>query len=459
MNSTKNVIQFIVASFLCLFLLSIIIEINQTSNEYLKNISILSDILPKKTTKNTNESSILKEIDTTALESVNKDFKDSSTSFSYFTKPHQISNCTIDTNEIVLPHFMNVLTQQISSAPQKKIRIAYLGDSMIEGDLVSQTLRKLLQQKFGGNGVGFVSITSLVANFRQTVKHSFSPNWIESNFKRKVSNAPLFLSGKVFNSKGYNWVEYEDKSLNYPIKNAINKYLITGYKPTNAQVLVNKIYTAAPSKQSINKIAIDKSLNTKIKIETTDSQLPFYGISFETEDGIIVDNLSFRGLAGFEYNNIDTNFLKSIQETFQYDLIIMQFGVNVLNLPTNNQFGWYQKSMINAISRLKYCFPNSEFLLIGAADKAFKYKNGYQTALGMDSLIAAQQKIAFATKTAFYNTYATMGGSSSMVKWVNQNPSFATKDYTHLTFKGSEFLGNSIYTAIMYEFEKASKNK
>ena len=47
-----------------------------------------------------------------------------------------------------------------------KIRIAYLGDSMIEGDLITQTLRELLQKEYGGQGVGFLPIFSNVVVFR-----------------------------------------------------------------------------------------------------------------------------------------------------------------------------------------------------------------------------------------------------------------------------------------------------
>src|SRR5258705_6549919 len=48
---------------------------------------------------------------------------------------------------------------------RKRTRIAYFGDSQVEGDLVTSELRALLQGKFGGKGVGFVPITSVVAGF------------------------------------------------------------------------------------------------------------------------------------------------------------------------------------------------------------------------------------------------------------------------------------------------------
>ena len=39
---------------------------------------------------------------------------------------------------------------------------------MIEGDLMSMTLRTMLQNKFGGRGIGFMPITS-ITNFLEKI--------------------------------------------------------------------------------------------------------------------------------------------------------------------------------------------------------------------------------------------------------------------------------------------------
>jgi hypothetical protein len=187
--------------------------------------------------------------------------------------------------------------------------------------------------------------------------------------------------------------------------------------------------------------------------------LPFYGISIETNDGVIVDNFSFRGLGGFEFMNIDSSFLKQVAATQPYDLIIMQYGVNLLNHPNNNSFGWYYKAMFSCINKLKSCFKGTDFLLVSSADKSFKYSNGTHTAIGMDSLIATQERIAFDSKIAFFNTYSSMGGYNSMVNWANGNPQLAAKDYTHLNAKGAEVLGTGIYNAFMFEVGKIERQK
>lgn len=53
------------------------------------------------------------------------------------------------------------------------MRIAVFGDSFIEADIFTADLREMLQKRFGGCGVGFVTITSMTSGYRPTVRHSF----------------------------------------------------------------------------------------------------------------------------------------------------------------------------------------------------------------------------------------------------------------------------------------------
>ena len=104
---------------------------------------------------------------------------------------------------------------ELKKKKRRKIRIAYFGDSMIEGDLITEDLRKQLQDIFGGSGVGFVPVTSVVAGFRITVTHTFSDNWTDVNFKSDdKSGANLFISGHSFFGGQNNWVDY--KAVNHP---------------------------------------------------------------------------------------------------------------------------------------------------------------------------------------------------------------------------------------------------
>ena len=59
----------------------------------------------------------------------------------------------------------------------RPVRIAFLGDSFIEGDIVVADFRSEMQKAFGGRGIGFVPVTSVAAQYRPTVEQR-SEGWI-----------------------------------------------------------------------------------------------------------------------------------------------------------------------------------------------------------------------------------------------------------------------------------------
>ena len=95
-----------------------------------------------------------------------------------------------------LSHFFESLNTL--KTKKHKTRIAYFGDSMIEGDLISQDLRECMQDLFGGNGVGYLPVTSIVSGFRTSVMHSFD-GWTTHNLLENIpSNHALGIAGYCF---------------------------------------------------------------------------------------------------------------------------------------------------------------------------------------------------------------------------------------------------------------------
>lgn len=134
--------------------------------------------------------------------------------------PHFVDFSSKETDQSLEQFFKKL--QALKKGKRKKVRIGYFGDSMIEGDLITQNIRQILQSNYGGHGVGFVPITSVVAGFRQTIQHKFSPNWIDQNFQNAKKIPFHFLSGHQFkplNLLGLNTAQSNKNDLiPYPIQ-------------------------------------------------------------------------------------------------------------------------------------------------------------------------------------------------------------------------------------------------
>jgi len=412
----------------------------------LENINLFSDIVYKKDT-------LVKKI---KVLPVVVSQPNNTKVFNLFQAANKFTEFYADSNKVVIERFMTKL-KELKLGKKRKVRIAFIGDSMIEGDMISQTLRQLLQQQFGGDGVGFVPIMSNVAGMRTSATLKFA-NWNQEDFKTKKNRYPLNISGYTFTAKGNAWCELQDHCINNKDVR-LNKYLLTGKGAFCNVTLEGGKMVNINASQSFNKILLDSSKSVGIKCFMSNPSLPVYGISCESDNGIIIDNYSFRGSGGLELGKLNTDLLQNIQQEHPYDLIILQYGVNLLNNANEDNFIWYYKPMMRSIEQVKNSFQGADILMLSSADKAFRYKGKYETAKGMFGLISMQQKIAYETGIAFYNLYESMGGEGSMTRWVQSNPPLAYKDYTHPNSLGDEIIGKGLFEAFMFEFQKVTSIK
>ena len=91
----------------------------------------------------------------------------------------------------------------------RTVRIAWYGDSFVEGDILVGDLRDTLQTAWGGAGVGFVPITSEVAQFKRSLKHQFK-GWTAFSIIKKSENRPkIGLNGYTYRPEAEAKVHYE----------------------------------------------------------------------------------------------------------------------------------------------------------------------------------------------------------------------------------------------------------
>lgn len=435
-NKIHRVVILVTTCFLLYFILSIGANIFNLKWEAFERINLISEIVKKeKSSENMAQKTDLSPIRT-----------DTKKDFNLYQKPEFITNFTQGDSVLALPQLAKKL-YYLKQTGKGKIRIAFFGDSMIEGDLMTQTLRQLFQQEFGGAGVGYLPIFSNVGGFRQTAR-SQSSGWEDTHFMSKNARN-LYLSGHIFTGNGEGF--YEDLTLkNNPL---IEKSLIFG-KTDGAEISIDGQNINLVGNLLVNKKLLSKNHSPSLRLKSHSPKTPLYGISFESENGVIVDNFSFRGITGVELKKIDEAFFRAIQEANAYDLIVFQYGVNLLFRPKDTDYSYYEKMINPVFTTMKKAFPNTEFLLISTADRAFRYDGKYRTAIGLPNLVETQAKLAMEHQFAFYNQFASMGGENAIVKWAEAQPPLANKDYIHPNAKGAEVLAQKLFSAMMKDYQK-----
>jgi hypothetical protein len=357
---------------------------------------------------------------------------------------------------------------QLEKNPQSKVRIAYYGDSMTDGDLIVQDIRMNYQQRFGGNGVGFVSIISESSASRGSVKTLFSKNWKTQsylNVKRPIS--PFGVNGHVFfaNDKtNTTWVQYEAGR---------NKFSATLDNPTLFYGKSSKKgnVTFIIGKDTLRKTLVPNNLVNTLKVTSGSikafkanfaqaDSIPIYGFNFGNGSGVHVDNFSQRGNSGLPISTFNASVMQAFNNNLKYDLIVLHYGTNVLNYGTKN-YSWYQKGMKKTVDKIRESFPGVSILIVSTADKSTKYDLEMKTDSAVVPLMKAQKRYALETESGFVNLYTLMGGDGSMVKWADESPVRANKDYTHFNQRGAKAIGNLLYSQLNkgYEQYKALREK
>ncbi len=335
------------------------------------------------------------------------------------------------------------------------LRIAFYGDSFIEGDVFCGSFRDTLQTIFGGRGVGYVPITSTVTGFRNTIKHKFE-NWQTSSLVNITSDADIGPAGYTFLPLENNMVEYRPSRQRYLREfNVVKLY----YTSLDSAILRASLDTVAlteilvPSER-LREWQYRRSGMKRARFEfhSADSVM-VYGASFESSQGIYVDNFSVRGNSGLNLNRVPLPLYRQFDQYRNYKLVILQFGLNLV-VEDKLNYEAYVERMVGVVNNLKKAFPNASFLLLSVSDRSTNMNGEYQTMPAIPVMRDAQRLIAQECGIAFWDMFTAMGGENSMVKFVNARPALGARDFTHLTFRGGRKLAVSLVRSLLVELSK-----
>lgn len=335
----------------------------------------------------------------------------------------------------------------------RPVRVAFLGDSFIEGDILVSDLRTSLQKQFGGNGVGFVPLFSITDQFRPTIDQK-AEDWQAHSILKDTAYS-FTLTGTLFEPK-------EKASLSirpadrYPHLWDVTslKFYYMGNKPGVmayvTDVHPDTIVQPLPAKKNPGFIELDKSFESASFFFSGGEDLKVFGTAMENNEGVVVDNFALRGNSGLVLEHLDIDLCRSFAAIRPYDLIVLQYGLNVVNEEVLN-YNWYRARMIKVVKHIQQCFPNADILLMGVSDRAYQVGDSFETMPAVLALLHAQRQIAKSTGIPFWNTFGAMGGVNSMARFVENN--WASKDYTHLSFRGGREIAKAFYKALMLEKE------
>lgn len=345
----------------------------------------------------------------------------------------------------------------------RPVRVAYFGDSFIEVDILTSSLREMLQGKYGGAGVGWLDMAPPYAANRPTVRQRYG-GWDSHCVldKGKYNRAQLSIGQRYFVPRGTAWTETEGVKKPRLDTAEIHTIYLRGTSPAEVGIKLDGGPMLALRASGCGRVEAlshtGRSGRTKWQIPATGG-MTCWGVAEETRFGVMVDNFSLRGSSGVTLAEIPVENLRELNEVRPYDLIVLQFGLNVAG-KKQKDYSHYAKQMRNVVARLKQGFPNAGILVVGVGDRENRLSDGQlHTLPGVLALMRYQQDLAAESHVAFWNLYNAMGGEGSIRRMAEAKPAEAGKDYTHINARGGERIARLLFRSLEYGHRQYQKHK
>ena len=349
-------------------------------------------------------------------------------------------------------------------AGQEPVRVAFMGDSFVEGDILTADLRELLQDTFMGGGVGFVPFASPFTGFRQTIKTT-SKGWTPYNImQRKSVPQPyvgdFFVSGWVARPAAGASTRWEMSSKRRHLEECSRaRLLFICREAARIAVTLNdgeeRIFEFEAD-DVVRQIVVEEERISSLEMKILSGEAGFTGIGadFDSKEGVAVDNFSIRS------NNGQAMFWSSAAVNAQihtmraYDLVILQYGLNIMQADRHN-YSLYGEQVEKMIRYAESCFPGAAILVMGVSDRSQRGEQGIVPMSSAVDLTASQREATEKCGASFWNTYEAMQRMGGMTRFVENG--WAGKDYTHINYAGGREIARQLYYGLLQGAQSRSR--
>ena len=340
---------------------------------------------------------------------------------------------------------------------RRPVRIAFLGDSFVEGDILTADLRERLQTAFGerpGGGAGFAPMASPLTAFRRTIKTQ-SKGWTTYNImQRKAAPENLrnhfYISGWVSQPAAGASTRWENTDYRKLLDSCDGaRIFFLSPRDSRVEVTLNDTLRRAfdiTGDAAVRQIEVSAPHVRSLAFKVLSGAEDFvgYGAVFEGR-GVVVDNYSVRSNNGQAMFWTNPSVNAQINAMLGYDLVVLQYGLNIMQ-PGVKNYTNYAGQIEKMIAYVRQCFPGAAVLVLGVSDRSVKTDAGFEPMDAIPHMLDCQRRAARNTGAAFWPTCDAMRALGGMEQFVKNG--WAGKDYTHINYAGGRRVAWALFDAI-----------
>lgn len=332
------------------------------------------------------------------------------------------------------------------------VRVAFLGDSFIEGDIITVDLREKLQSIFGGRGVGFVPCAIPFEILRTSVRRNVS-GWtayslmntgtIPASYRDK-----FFMSGYLASGSRGSVARWDVTDVKPHLDSCTRaRVLITSRDTSNIELTINdtlKHHFGVSGADYVRELYVEAPVKS-LKMKVLSGNVLCHGASLEGGRGITIDNMSIRGNSGYTIFGSGVAVNRQVDKLWGYDLVVLEYGLNGMQ-PGQRNYSRYQGKLEEMIAYVKRSFPDAAILILGVSDRWIKGDGGWKSMNSVEIMTPFQRSASQNQGVAFWEmgkVILSYGGIGGFVR-----NGWAAGDHIHINFKGGARVAEPLAEAI-----------
>jgi len=364
------------------------------------------------------------------------------------------------------PQMFDRLWQRLQRG--EDVHVLHYGDSQIEGDRISGTLRSRWQERWGGFGPGIQPPIPLVQSF--ALRQSSEGAWKRhTRFGRRDTTDADENYGLL--------ASYADAEGGVEVDEPL--CLRLGREPrsprgfgmwTNVEMWHDTVHT--PCTLQMNGTVVDTLLagdppgivawpGSAMMPQDADLELCFSATPprlfalHPVGGGVQWHGVAMRGSSGTLFRKLDRGVFADQLDRLSPDLVVLQFGGNSVphcrdSAAAVRYAGWIQRQ----IQLFQSLEPQAAILVIGPSDMAEKTGVDWTSYPMLSPIRDALLEASLNAGAAYWDLLEVMGGLGSMPAWVQAEPPLAGPDHIHFTPRGARKVGELLDRALWAEFRR-----
>ncbi|MBS1151230.1 MAG: hypothetical protein H6Q89_2928, partial [Myxococcaceae bacterium] len=345
-----------------------------------------------------------------------------------------------------------------------RVGIVQLGASHTAAHYFTDQVRRLLSDRFGYAGRGFIAAGKPSDRLEAAgVNRSLFGTWrITDALAVKTSGLTWGLTGiRAEASAGASLeVSFDEPGAGPEDFSRVQVYYLDAPDGGTPEVRVDgkaiAIPTPSPQMASavrVLELGVPGHKHLVSVANPGPGPLTVFGVSHELiRPGIVYDALGLPGSTVTTLASYAQQPLAQQLEARQADLFVLFYGTNESSLSPAG-IAEMKRSYPGVIATLRLSSPGAACLFLGPTDRMTKKggKGGWREVESINEVQAALRQIAAASGCAFWSTRDVMGGKDSMLQWRKQK--LANKDHVHLNAEGYQKLAGLLVDELMRRYD------